>query len=435
MGFFAAPAPPAVACDVSFHLPTPRATSRPRPSRSSSPLPLPPELVLSIIEHAACPDGTPHQTLLCHCALVCKAWSLAAQKLLFTSVSLRSQRACDAFLAATDPCTPKGRTLRDAVVRLSAVIDHNQPRGLSQHALAVAVSRCARLYDLTLSLYGRACSTTQRMRRPAPSFDDWTLSQLLAGPRISSLQFTNWSDNSHALAQLLAVWPSLHSLSITGSTPPEPPSPFLSPFPGILSSLRMNFQSLPSLEFLNWLTHTAALRILDFEREPPTQVLQALVDAHGAGIHSLALPACTQHEHARAVQRCTQLRELRIESLGPCVAARVLRALPASVRHVALGVDMNTPLQLLVDLVKARGGEQGEALRVLTLYTMNGGEKHVLLNPLKMACAVKGVQMRVVGDVGTFREQLRGDPVPTWSFPRVKSLSNIYIMRSGSSVS
>ncbi|KAG6872764.1 hypothetical protein C0995_006803 [Termitomyces sp. Mi166 len=400
------PAPPPLACHVSFHLPTARPASRPRPAPTPSPLPLPLELVLSILELAAYPDGTPDRTLLRHCALVCKAWSLLAQKLLFTSVQLRSQPAADAFLAAATSSTPKGRILRDAVVRLRAVIDHNQPCGLSQHSLALAVSRCPNLYDLDLSLYGRASPgipDTSRMRRPAPSFDDTTLALLRSAPRISSLHFTNWSENSHSLSQLLAVWSSLRSLAISGTTPPETPSPFH--FPCVLTELRINFQIPLSLDFVNWLTHTSALRVLEFEREPPTQILQAFVDAHGSTLHSLALPGCTLPEHTTAVQSCTQLRELRIES--PCVLGKLWRCLPSTIEHIALGVDMNTPLQPLVDLVRAKSGDgEGWGLRAVTVHTTNGGERHALLGVLKMVCAFKGVQLRVLSDVWTFREQL-----------------------------
>ncbi|KAG6885827.1 hypothetical protein C0993_009219 [Termitomyces sp. T159_Od127] len=425
MGFFApslfAAAPP-VPCQLSFRLPPPAARpARPLPAPRAPPA-LPLELVVCIMEHAAFADGTADAALLGACALVCRAWALAAQKLLFTSVALRSRRACSAFLAATDPASPRARILAASVVCLRAVVDHNQPDALTPHALARAVARCPHLYDLALALYGRACP------HAAPPFDDAALALLRGGPRISSLALADWSADAHALPQLLAVWPSVHALSLAGTTPPVPCLPL--PFPGALAQLRLNFQSPPSPQLLHWLTRGAPLRVLELDREPPAALLQALVDAHAPALRALALPACTLPEHVRAVRACVRLCELRIEN--PCVLPQVWRALPPAVRHVALGVDMNTLLQPLVDLVRARGEGGGGALRAVTVLAVNGGERHALFDVLRMVCAFGGVRLRVVRDVRVFREQLRGDPIPPSDddFPRERSLRNMYTMRA-----
>ncbi|KAG6857309.1 hypothetical protein H0H87_006502 [Tephrocybe sp. NHM501043] len=422
---------PAVGHDVSFDLTTTRTLSVRCDHLTShpSPIPLPLEIVINIIEEASYSDGTPDQDLLRQCALVCRAWSLPAQKLLFSSVTLRSQLSCNSFSKAVTRSTPKGRVLGDTVVRMRAVIDHNQPFKLSQRSLAEAVTQCPNLYELNLSLYGRASPRdndvgVSRMRRPAPSFDEGTLTLLRSGPTISALQFSNWSENSQSLTQLLDVWPSLRSLAISG-TPPEPPSPFLAPFPGSLDELRMNFQSPPSLEFVNWLLHNSAesLRAVEFEREPSTQLLQAFTDAYGANLHSLTIPSCHLPEHTRAVQTCQQLRELRIES--PTVSPRLWRGLPKTLEHIALGIDLNTALQPLIDAVRA-----SRYLGSVTVHFSNDGEKHSLFPVLKMACAYQGVELSAMYDIKLFRSQLRGDPVPTLAFPRTRSLKNIYIMRS-----
>ncbi|KAG6841727.1 hypothetical protein C0991_007613 [Blastosporella zonata] len=425
--------PSAVEHDISFDLTTTRPPLRCGHSISPpSPIPLPLEIVLTIIEEASYADGTPDQHLLRQCALVSRAWSLPAQKLLFSSVALRSQLAYNSFRGAVTRSTPKGRNLGETVVRMRVVIDHNQPFGLSQRSLAEALTHCPHLYELNISLYGRVSPVDEvvgapdmsRIRRPAPSFDEGTLTLLRSGPTISALQFSNWSDNAHSLAQLLDVWPSLRSLAISG-TPPEAPAPFLAPFPGSLNELRMNFQSPPSLEFVNWLVHNSAesLRAVEFEREPPTQLLAAFIDAYGAGLHSLALPSCHLPEHAKALQRCSQLKELRIEN--PTVSSKLWRALPATLEHIAVGIDLNTALHPLVDVVRA-----SKRLGSVTVHPSNGGENHPLFPVLKMVCAYQGIDLTILHDIKTFRSQLRGDPVPISAFPRTRSLDNIYIMRS-----
>ncbi|KAG6894595.1 hypothetical protein C0992_005471 [Termitomyces sp. T32_za158] len=417
MGFFGpsifaavSPAAVPVPCHLSFPLPPPA----PRPARRL-PCPPPPlaalplELVVCIIEHAAFSDGHADDTLLRHCALVCRTWSLCAQKLLFAGVSLCSLPACDAFLAATDTGSARGRILAASVVRLRAVVDHNQPDGLLPHSLALAVSRCAHLRELSLALYGHAPpDSATRTRRAAPSFDAATLALLAAGPRIASLAFTNWTSNPHTLAQLLGAWPTLRALDIGGTTPPEVPDPTTQalPFayPGALAELRLNFQTAPSLAFMHWLTHGAArrasLRVLEFAREPPADVLQALVDAHAGALEALRLPACVLPEHVRAVRACVGLREVVVEGAG--VLPGAWRAVPGTVGHVALGVDVNTVLQPLVDLVRARGGE---VLRVVTVYVMGAGagagERHALFGVLKMVSLSSVVSNLVRASMGT----------------------------------
>ncbi|KAG6820147.1 hypothetical protein H0H93_004729 [Arthromyces matolae] len=424
--------------DVSFHLITTPVRTPSSMLSSTFNVALPLELILSIIEHAAYAEGTPDITLLRNCSLVSRAWSLSAQKLLFTSVSLSSQRDYDSFMAAVTPCTYKARTLLDSVVRLKVVIDHNQPHPLNQLSFAKAVSRCHRLYDLSLTLYGLC-----------PSFDDTTLSLLHSGPLISSLTFTNWAPTTSTLLyQLLAIYPTLTTLSLTGLSPPEVPDPCTNPdyFPGTLHELRLNFQHYPSntIDFLQWiLPSPQTLRILDFVREPPTSILTSLFQTLdlGTSLYSLSIPSLSTSEHVSIVQRCTSLRELRVEDTG--LAGKVWRGLPkTSLRHLALGVDVNTPLQGLVDLL--RGNERhGKGIESLTICLMSGGERHALWSVLKMVCAFVGVELKVFRNVTMFRESLRGDPVfvPSSSqsdqlqFPREKSLRNIYAMRSSYSSS
>ncbi|KAG6810960.1 hypothetical protein H0H92_009608 [Tricholoma furcatifolium] len=444
MGFFGFPSqnlsvftPSAVEHDLSFHLRTATRPAslnvRPKVSSLSSSVPLPLEIVLAIIEQAAYADGTPDYHLLRCCTLVCKSWTLPTQKLLFSSIILSSQTSCDAFLRSVSRQTTKGRILGGAVVRLRAVVDHNQPFGLSQRSLAEAITHCPRLFDVNLSLYGHASpavymvgySDASRMSRSTPSFDEPTLALLRSGPSISSLQLNNWSDNAHCLTQLLDVWPKLTSLVIGGILP-EAPSPSLTPFPGALSELRMNFQSSPSPEFVHWLLHNsvATLKVVEFERDPPSQLLQSIIDVHGSCLQSLTFPSARLSENVRAVQACPQLRELRIENASASVARELWRALPETIEHIALGMDVNTVLRPLVDVVRKAG-----FLKAITVHAVNGGERHPVLPVLKMVCAYRGVDLRMIQDIRTFRSQLRGDPVRVSTFPRSPSLNNIYIMR------
>ncbi|KAF5384766.1 hypothetical protein D9615_001052 [Tricholomella constricta] len=409
--------PKAIEHDVSFDLTISRHS--PRNTRREllhppKPIPLPLEIVLSIIEAAAYEGTTPNEHLLKH------------------SVTLRSETACNSFRGAVNRSTERGRVLGDAIVRLRVIMDHNQPFGLSQHSFAQAVTSCPNLFELNLALYGSAAPgedvvgilDVSRMRRPAPSFDDHTLTLLRSGPMITALQFSNWSENQHSITQLLDVWPSLKSLAISG-TPPQPPSPFLEPFRCSLEELRMNFQSPPSFDFTDWLLHNSSetLRILEFEREPSIQLLDRLIDAHGTTLHSLSLPSCHLPEHAMVVQKCRQLRELRFEN--PMVSPRLWRAIPKTLEHFALGVNLNTSIQPLIYVIKTC-----TSLKAVSICTSNNGDQHPLFSVVKMACAYQGIGLSVMQDLHIFRSQMRGDPLPSSTFPRIRSLNNLYLMRS-----
>ncbi|KAH7915758.1 hypothetical protein BJ138DRAFT_1176360 [Hygrophoropsis aurantiaca] len=428
----------AVEFDVSFDLTT---TYTPRKSQSSrtprvpeSNIPI--EVVLHILEAAYYDDDhKPNTVLLGECSRVCKGWSTHAQKLLFRQICLSSQSAYSAFLSAVDRTTERGRILGDSVLRMRAVLDHNKPNGLSQLSFAYAVTLCPNLYEMDLSLYGCAAPgndvvgspALERMRRPAPSFDDACLQLLRVGPSISALQFSNWSENEESVIQLLEIWPSITSLAITGTSPVLSPAATYPPFPCALKELRINCQREPSPDFLEWLLHASAemgsLRVLDFEREPSPETLDFLVEKHSETLHSLALPSCSSHEHAAAVTRCRELRELRTESAWS--SPIVYRRIPDTIQHLSFGLDLDTPLQSLLDVVKDR-----DDLEALTVHLWGNGARHPHLPALQMACAYRGVDLRMTTDIRVLRTMVRGDPILPTSFPRTKTLENLQLMRS-----
>ncbi|KAJ8502785.1 hypothetical protein ONZ45_g11435 [Pleurotus djamor] len=187
----------------------------------------------------------------------------------------------------------------------------------------------------------------------------------------------------------------------------------------------MNFQTSPSFDFMKWLLHNSvdSLRVLELEREPSTELLDYLVASHGDTLYSLSLPACGSHEHAVAIQQCRQLRELRIESQW--VSPMVYKKLPEDIQHIAFGLDRDTALQPVIDVVKSRPG-----LRAVTVHVWAGGELHPQLSSLKIACAYRGVDLRTTRDMQVFRAMTRGDPVPNQgSFPRTRSIENVKFMR------
>lgn len=170
----------------------------------------------------------------------------------------------------------------------------------------------------------------------------------------------------------------------------------------------MNFQTPPSLDLMKWLTHasTESLRILELERDAPPPLLDFLVEAHGPTLESLAVPACSSHEHALLVQRCPQLREIRTEN--PAASPMMYRGLPSAVEHIALGLGGETALQPVLDAAKARS-----ALRAITVQMWSGSEDHPQLAALKIACAYQGIDLRITRDVRHFRNMVVRTPPPS----------------------
>ncbi|KZT22622.1 hypothetical protein NEOLEDRAFT_1157641 [Neolentinus lepideus HHB14362 ss-1] len=430
----------AISHDIVLDLKVALPARKPRPQRPQrKAVHLPVEIIMHILEAGYFSDEfKPDDQLLRNCALVCRVWSGPAQKLLFRSVTLRDQLAFDSFKLAIDSSSDKGTMLADSVVRMRVVLDHNQPGHLSETSFARAVASCPKLYELGLFIYGRGpsggCSgigndvrdsiVDSTLSRPSPSFSRNTLSRLRLGPRIAALQYGSSCADDEYLFQLLDVWPSVRSLEVRG-VPPQLPATASISYSGALEELHMNFQSKPSTDFMNWLLQNSgrSMRILDLEREPSNDLLEHLVGRHASTLESLALPSCCSRESAAVVGQCEKLKEFRVEhSLGTPL---VYKMLPEGIQHVALGVDRDTPLEAVLSMVKTR-----DELQVLTLQVWEGGLRHPAMPSLKMECAARGIELRITRDVRVFRTMIRGDPVPSVSFPRMKSLSNVQHMRA-----
>ncbi|OJA11861.1 hypothetical protein AZE42_03259 [Rhizopogon vesiculosus] len=433
--FLQSPSPPkAAAHEISLEF---TSSTPPHESYDNLPTPrvpaagIPIEVVLTIMEAAYFDENNdPDVDLLRNCALVCRAWSVHAQKLLFRRVRLCSESAFASFSEAVDRRLPRGRLLGDTVIQMRAILDYTQPGCLTQTSLAMAVSHCPNLYGLDLAQYGCmapgkdvvASSAQERMPLHAPSFDEHSLALLKAGPRITALHFSSWSDSDQSVLQLLQIWPSLKSLSITGTPPVLSPSVTYEPIPCTLQEFRVNCQREPSKEFLSWLLHHSAeeksLQVIDLERQPTSELLDYLVEKHGEALHSLAIPSFAMHEHAHAAMRCRSLRELRTESSWSSPV--VCRQMPESIQHIAFGLDMDTVLTPIINLVNTR-----DELQAITVNIWRDGDHHPQLPSLKMACAYRGVDLRLTRDVRQMRMMVRGDPVVPKTYPRVQTLDSM----------
>lgn len=375
---------------------------------------LPPEIIIAILEAAYFEDDMePDIQLLSACSLVCRAWSVPSQSLLFRQVFLRSTSAFRAFISAVSRPTERSRALADAVVRIRAIVDLQHPDQLSYRALALAVTSCPALYELDLSIYG--CNVIERPSSPdhpprifqaAPSIDDGILSMLRSGPRIRSLKLANWSDNGEISFQLLSsVWSALEYVTLRGKAPclPVADDHLVVPFNCALQSLRLGFNTLAHAEFLTWLMANSrySLRSLEFESTPGNDALTAVLRHCGRHLESVSLASCNARDQARALQVCRSLREFKVENSAASPLFHTLDQLPNTVEHIAFTLGYDTPVYLMIKFIKAR-----RSLKAVTVYVWKGGESHKELPALRMACAWQGVKLCVLPDVQGFRESI-----------------------------
>jgi len=387
------------------------------PNPLQRPIDIPPELVLHILEEAyRTEDLTDGRSLLKNCALVCRAWSPLAQKLLFRDVALRDEPSFASFRRAVDPRSSRGRTLGHCVLRLGIVIDIKNRLCLSHASFAQAVVLCPNLYELRLSLFSRVPGGERIFGVPRPTsrasgFDETVIQSLRSGPMVTSLQLSNWTDDYHILPQLLDTWPAIKSLALNGVAAHLPDASIRPPPPCALERLRMNVQFSPNADFMSWLLRNSAgvLRILHFDRDPSAAMLDSVFDVHAETLESLAIPTCSSYEHVPSMRRCRRLRELKL--YNPWAVHTVLKQLPCDVEHIALGVTRNTVLNAVLEMVRSHqvgeevvaDGATGPRLKDVIVYVYDGGERHPLLPALQVACACKGVRLRLTRDVRDLR--------------------------------
>jgi hypothetical protein len=356
---------------------------------------VPAEIVVAILEAAYTTETTANDTkTLAACALVCKDWSIIAQRILFRRVSLGSRPELDGFMAAIDRSTPRGRALANTVESLHCAVDTKQSRGISQNAFAHAFLQCPNVSALSLAVYGEGVTHA----KVSPSFfDDETLSLLQTGPRVTALRFDNWSENAYALSQLLEAFPCINSLSIAG-TAPALCSPSDDSFPCALEKLEMNFHTSPSTEFVQWLLRnsTSTLKALDFKRSPAPQLLEDLLIQHSRTLESLSLPSCAASECVVALSHCARLRELRLENLWTALNAHL--ELPSTMAHLVFALCKDTALEPVIAAVR-----KSTTFESIIMHISEDAQDHAQLPNLRIACALQGVRLDVVSDVQTLR--------------------------------
>lgn len=146
---------------------------------------------------------------------------------------------------------------------------------------------------------------------------------------------------------------------------------------------------------------------LDLERSSDSDASIGLLDhltaTHGSLLQSLILPTCATPSELKHFQRCTNLRSIAFRT--PHVSSAVFKhflseAQPTPVEEMYLCVDRNTVLSPVIELVRSK-----ETLKSLAvcLWEEDVRKKLRLWGSLKMACAVRGVELKVVERLSEYK--------------------------------
>ena len=333
--------------------------------------------------------------------------------------------------------------LRGSVIQLNVIIDFNQPDGLTFAKLSRIISLCPNLRKIGISLFGtppqvmdaEGTADRWRMRKLAPPVPNEILQELRSASnasRISELRVHDWSDDPRILVQLLGIWPRITSLKMAGKLPTikhgiNSANP-LGAAPCALETLSLNCATgtEASVDSVKWLLAGSqqTLRRLEFSREPPAKLLEDIFAHSTFPLDSISLPSCacpaigqimrgrleptsihvsdgtSEVGGANPFIRVQGLKEVFIEDPSTPLKFLVSAVRSTTVQRFGFGVDGRTDLCSLARTIKAQTG-----LKRIAVWLSGGGERNFGLGSLRIACAIKGIELEEVREIREFRAQ------------------------------
>ena len=323
------------------------------------------------------------------------------------------------------------------------IIDFNQPDGLTFTELSHVVSLCPNLRKIGISVFGaqprgivaNGAADLQQTSRLAPQVPDKVLEELRTAPnasRISELRVHDWSDDPRILVQLLGIWPHIASLKIAGKLPAVSHdidstliATTLDTAPCALEMLSLNCATgtESNVDFVQWLLAGSrqTLRRLEFLKEPSTKLLEDIFTRSTFPLDSVFLPSCACPAVGQIIQdrlgtaflpvssndeiggdntsvRVQGLKELFVEDPLTPLKFLVSAVRSETVQRFAFGVDCRTDLSSIARVIKTQIG-----LKRITVWLSNGGEKNFGLRSLRIACAIRGIELEETRDMREFR--------------------------------
>ena len=329
--------------------------------------------------------------------------------------------------------------LRDSVLEFNAIIDFNQYDGLTFAKLSHIVSLCPNLRRIGISVFGMqpqgndtvGASNQWRMRRLAPPIPDEVLEELRAASnasKISELRLNDWSDDPEALVQLLGIWPHITTLKIAGKLPTTITgidSAFsatpLDAAPCALEALSLNCvtSAESNSDFVKWLLKGSqrTLRRLEFLKEPSGKLLEDILVRSVFPLESVYLPSCASPAVGQVIRhrlgppdgdnkidgdrtpfQVQGLKEVFIEDPSTPLKFLASTIRSGTVQRFGFGVGSHTELSAVARMIKVQTG-----LKRVAVWISCGGERNPGFGSLRIACAIKGIELEETRDVKKFR--------------------------------
>ena len=334
--------------------------------------------------------------------------------------------------------------LRGSVAELNVIIDFNQYDGFTFTKLSHVISLCPNLQRVGISVFGMqpqgkdvvGTPNQWRMRRLAPPITDEVLQDLRTAPnasRISELRLNDWSDDPKVLIQLLGVWPSITSLKIAGKLPTINNSinSVISTTPPGTASCALEALSLncatgeePRVDFVKWLLEGSqqTLRRLEFLKEPSGKLLEDIFVRSAFPLESVYLPSCVSPAVGQIIRHCFAptvtptfgegdgirgdhtflqaqgLKQVFVEDLSVPLKFLVSTVRSGTIQGFGFGVGSLTDLSSVARAIKAQTG-----LRRVAVWICDDGGGDFGLGSLRIACAIRGIELKETRDVKKFR--------------------------------
>ncbi|OSD07187.1 hypothetical protein PYCCODRAFT_1473793 [Trametes coccinea BRFM310] len=398
---------------------------------------LPIEIVDAILELVYYSNGEPDKVTLKSCAVISRAWTASAQRLLFRSVALRGVhhgREHTSFCEATNPSTEHGRALGEHVRIMEVYIGEKSGHDLDDSDLADLLGRTPRLYELILRVTGVhqfLYGTMERLAQLAAghSTPSMSTSEEVEPLRIRALTLLSCGIQSPVLYQLLEVWPSIQFLYLGFELAAPPPK-----WTPAFHLYELSLVRTPRLSVLQWLLSSSSdsVQILSF-RDSPGRDVDPLLREIGPRLRSLRLMDCTRR--SAILPYCPNLEEfatvqlpghLKLENLPPTLEHLSYKRLYADTQLLECVIDVLDTLPRLRALTCASQATADERFGELQRLCNSRGVRIILD---EMPVWVMGA--RIVCIEGTAEQCFlqREDPVPVVRFPRrKKSMSNFALM-------
>ena len=341
----------------------------------------PPELIDAILECAYYTNGVVDTKTLSSAALLCRAWAVSAQRLLFRFVPLRGMhngRGHLSFLQATDTSLARGRTLGEYIRILEVHVGDKIGPDLDDRDLVEIIKHAPRLYELILrvtSVHQLGEVTVDQLRELASHGGRTPI-------RIRALTLLSCGVQSPILYQLLSAWPSIEFLHIGVEIAAPPPK-----WQPTFRLYQLTLMRTPRLWILSWLLSSSmkSLRIVSF-RDAPGRELDPLLDQLCGQLRSLRLMNYSLRASS-VLQRCTNLEEFVLVQLSTLIK---LTNPPPTLEHLSCR-NLPSEDQLLEAVIEAVGALP--RLRVVTCDRRAGEDKR--FGDLERLCSSKGVRLHL----------------------------------------